>query len=121
MQLRMTARTLSMAQYVQEIEERYIYGLQSRFPEPDKVTIIIENTRSSDDPAVVALAHCLSFLCKYHKVAWETEVKNANPLANDKYKRLIGAVKVDLVEEKRTYREQRLRRLVSRLLSTRRR
>jgi hypothetical protein len=102
MQLRMTARTLGMAQYIQEVEERYIHGLQSRFPEPDEVTIIIENTHWGDDPVVVALAQRMSFLCKYHKVTWEMEVRYANLLANDKYKRLLGAVKVGFVEKKRT-------------------
>jgi hypothetical protein len=97
MQLRLTAHTLGMNHYVEQIEARYIEGVANRVPTLQEVTLVVDNMRKVDDTLLIALANQLSYPCRYHQVSEAQELSYANLLSGEKYDRLLVAVREDKV------------------------
>jgi hypothetical protein len=100
LELRQTAQTLDMAQYVAHFTERYINGLGARYPGINEIKLVVKLTRDrfETDPMLEALANCLSFLVVYHEVDEDTEMAYANLLADKRFDRLLNAVNGDKVQ-----------------------
>jgi hypothetical protein len=101
LELRLTARTLGMSQYVVNIMERYIDGLGSRVPQILEIKLVVKFTRDDMivDPMMEALANRLAFLVTYHRVDEETEIAYAKLLAEERFGRLLNAAKGHKVKE----------------------
>ncbi|RMZ69910.1 hypothetical protein GMOD_00008848 [Pyrenophora seminiperda CCB06] len=104
LQLRRTARTLGMSQYVAAIIENYICALGSRVPDASELVLVSEYTRDYGivDPMLEALANWVGYLMKYHQVDAKMARLYARELKAEKCQRLLDAVcerKVDMIHE----------------------
>jgi len=102
LQLRRTARTLGMSQYVVDTIEYYILGLCYRIPDVYELVLVSEHTKDLGlvDPMLEALANWVGYLMKYHLVDAKQAGLYAEALTAKKCQRLLDAVcewKVDMI------------------------
>ncbi|KAF1834392.1 hypothetical protein BDW02DRAFT_639333 [Decorospora gaudefroyi] len=98
--LRLTAKIMGMAQYITHVTESYICGLGLRIPPPSELVTVVAFTRDRGvtDPALEALANRVAYLCTFHEVDADTESAYGEVLGDERFGRLLGAVKVEKVE-----------------------
>jgi len=89
LQLRRTARTLGMSQYVVDIIEYYISGLCYRIPDVHELVLVSEHTKDLGvvDPMLEALANWVGYLMKYHLIDAKQAGLYAEALTAKKCKR----------------------------------
>jgi hypothetical protein len=91
LELHLTARTLGMAQYTQQVIERYIGGLVCRPVEVNELVTVAELTCKDAvvDPILEALANHVAYLCRYHLVSKEQEDQYVAMLTGEKCGKLV--------------------------------
>lgn len=91
LELHLTARTLGMAQYTQQVIERYIGGLVCRTVEVNELVTVAELTCKDAvvDPILEALANHVAYLCRYHLVSKEQEDQYVAMLTGEKCGKLV--------------------------------
>lgn len=94
LQLRLTAQTLGMHQYVRHIQAIYIFGLPQRIPSPTEIEQVMDNTRNKSgiDPMLQGLANRLNYICCYRVCSEKQTVAYANLLADEKAERLRNII-----------------------------
>ncbi|CAA9959004.1 hypothetical protein PTMSG1_02532 [Pyrenophora teres f. maculata] len=94
LQLRRTARTLGMSQYVADVIECYVLGLCDRVPDVSELTLVCEYTKDQCvvDPMLEALANCIGYLMKYNQVDAKKVGLYAEVLKMKECQRLLDAI-----------------------------
>jgi hypothetical protein len=100
LQLHLAARILGMAQYTQQVIERYISGLACRPVEANELVIVAELTRKDAvvDPILEALANYVGYICRYHLVSKEKEDQYVSALAGEKCRKLVEVINEKKIE-----------------------
>ncbi|KAF1919211.1 hypothetical protein BDU57DRAFT_585441 [Ampelomyces quisqualis] len=89
--------------YVKHFEAHYAINVDHYDPNAQEIIDVINYTRGDEDTMLEALADRLSYLCRYHKVPEAVEMAYAKLLVDEKFIRLLAAVKDIAVKEMLEY------------------
>ncbi|KAG9190940.1 hypothetical protein G6011_09028 [Alternaria panax] len=94
LELRVAAHVLGMAQYTQQVVERYVNGLPCRSVQVNELVIVTELMRKDAvvDPILEALANYVAYLCRYHLISKQQEDQYVATLTGEKCAKLVEAI-----------------------------